>query len=371
MNESRDQQTANRNREAARSLTTSDLRVKSIRPLIAPAILHEQFPLSAHGAELVRKTREGISAVLNGEDDRLIAVAGPCSIHDPKAALDYAGRLATMRDELSEDLLVVMRVYFEKPRTTVGWKGLINDPYLDESHAVNDGLSIGRRLVLELAEMGIPSATEFLDPITPQFFSDVLVWSAIGARTTESQVHRQLASGLSMPVGFKNGTGGGVQIAVDAVGASIHPHSFLGVTDQGLAGIVTTEGNPDCHIILRGGKDGPNYDAGNVAFTLDLLEKAGLPRRLMIDASHANSKKNYRNQPAVVSEVAGQIEEGQSSIVGVMMESFIEDGAQSLGADSEDLTYGQSITDSCMGWEMTVPTLRDLAAAVRKRRNRP
>ncbi|MGI8650373.1 MAG: 3-deoxy-7-phosphoheptulonate synthase [Rubrobacter sp.] len=353
-------------------MTTSDLRVKSIRPLIAPAILHEQFPLSTEGARLVRETREGISAILNGEDDRLIALVGPCSIHDPEAALDYAGRLAAMSDELSEDLLVVMRVYFEKPRTTVGWKGLINDPYLDESHAVNDGLSIGRRLVLELAEMGIPSATEFLDPITPQFFSDVLVWSAIGARTTESQVHRQLASGLSMPVGFKNGTGGGVQIAVDAVGASIHPHSFLGVTDQGLAGIVTTEGNPDCHIILRGGKNGPNYDAENVASTLDLLEKAKLPRRVMIDASHANSEKDYRNQPTVVSDVAGQLKDGQTEIVGVMMESFIEGGAQSLGSgmSRDDLTYGQSITDSCMGWPMTVPTLRELAAAVRDRRER-
>lgn len=370
LRETEAKQTTNRNREAARSLTTSDLRVRSIRPLIAPAILHEQFPLSEEGATLVRETREGISAILNGEDDRVIAVVGPCSIHDPKAALDYASRLAEVRDELSDDLLIVMRVYFEKPRTTVGWKGLINDPYLDESYAVNDGLSIGRRLVLELAEMGIPSATEFLDPITPQFFSDVLVWSAIGARTTESQVHRQLASGLSMPVGFKNGTGGGVQIAVDAVGASIHPHSFLGVTDQGLAGIVTTEGNPDCHIILRGGKDGPNYDADNVASTLDLLEKAKLPRRVMIDASHANSEKDYRNQPKVISNVSEQIENGQTEIVGVMMESFIEDGAQSLSGNVRkgDLTYGQSVTDSCMGWEMTVPTLHELAAAVRKRR---
>ncbi|WP_276129835.1 3-deoxy-7-phosphoheptulonate synthase [Rubrobacter indicoceani] len=370
MNETEEKQTASRGREAARSLTTSDLRVRSIRPLIAPAILHEQFPLSPEGADLVQKTRGEIAAILNGEDDRLIAVVGPCSIHDPEAALDYAARLAKVRDELSEDLLVVMRVYFEKPRTTVGWKGLINDPYLDESYAVNDGLSIGRRLVLDLAGMGIPAATEFLDPITPQFFSDILVWSAIGARTTESQVHRQLASGLSMPVGFKNGTGGGVQIAVDAVGASIHPHSFLGVTDQGLAGIVTTEGNPDCHIILRGGKNGPNYDAGNVASTLDLLEKAKLPRRVMIDASHANSEKDYRNQPKVVSDISEQIRNGQREIVGVMMESFIEDGAQSLGGKTgrDDLTYGQSVTDSCMGWSMTVPTLRELASAVRDRR---
>ncbi|WP_038684005.1 3-deoxy-7-phosphoheptulonate synthase [Rubrobacter radiotolerans] len=349
-------------------MTTSDLRVKSIRPLIAPAILHEQFPLSPEGVELVRRTREEITAVLNGRDDRLIAVVGPCSIHDPDAALDYAGRLRELREELSDDLLFVMRVYFEKPRTTVGWKGLINDPYLDESYAVNDGLRIGRKLVLELTEMGMPAGTEFLDPITPQFFSDVLVWAAIGARTTESQVHRQLASGLSMPVGFKNGTGGGVQIAVDAVGASTHPHSFLGVTDQGIAGIVSTEGNPDCHIILRGGKDGPNYDAESVAGTLALLEKAGLPRRVLIDASHANSGKDYRNQPAVVSDVAGQVAGGQRAIVGVMMESFLEDGAQSLGADKSDLVYGRSITDSCMGWDMTVPTLRELAQAVRERR---
>lgn len=352
---------------SAESPTTSDLRVASIRPLIPPAILVEQLSLSGAAAGVVRRARDEVAAVLNGEDDRLLAVVGPCSIHDPEAALDYARRLKRLEDELSDDLLVVMRVYFEKPRTTVGWKGLINDPRLDDSYDVNEGLRIGRKLVLELAEMGVPSATEFLDPITPQFFSDVLVWAAIGARTTESQVHRQLASGLSMPVGFKNGTGGGVQIAVDAVGAATNPHSFLGVTEQGLAGIVTTEGNPDCHVILRGGKSGPNYDAENVSRTLDLLERANLPRRVLIDASHANSGKDYRNQPQVVSGVAGQVSAGEGSIVGLMMESFIEDGAQSL-TDPAKLTYGQSITDSCMGWEMTVPVLRELAASVRKRR---
>jgi 3-deoxy-7-phosphoheptulonate synthase len=259
-------------------------------------------------------------------------------------------------------------VYFEKPRTTVGWKGLINDPRLDDSFDVNEGLRLARKLLLDLARMGLPTGTEFLDPISPQFVADSLSWAAIGARTTESQVHRQLASGLSMPVGFKNGTGGGVQIALDAVGAARHPHSFLGVTEQGLAGIVTTKGNPDCHVILRGGNAGPNYDAKSVKETLEGLRKASLPPRIMIDASHANSGKDYRNQPKVASEVAGQVAAGEPGIFGVMLESFLVDGAQKL-EDPKDLTYGQSITDSCMGWEMTVPVLLDLAEAARKRRS--
>ncbi len=350
-----------------KTVDTKDLRIESIRPLVPPAILLEQLPLSEEDAASVSRAREEVTNVLSGTDDRLMVVVGPCSVHDPEAALDYAGRLKGLKDELSEDLLIVMRVYFEKPRTTIGWKGLINDPRLDDSFAVNEGLHLARKLLLDLAEMGIPAGTEFLDPISPQFFTDALAWAAIGARTTESQVHRQLASGLSMPVGFKNGTGGGIQIALDAVGASIHPHSFLGVTEQGLAAIVTTKGNPHCHIILRGGKSGPNYDEESVQNTLDALENAGLPPRLMVDASHANSDKDYRNQPKVAREVAGQISGGRRGIVGVMLESFLVDGAQKL-KDPKDLVYGQSITDSCMGWEMTVPVLSELAEAVRQRR---
>jgi 3-deoxy-7-phosphoheptulonate synthase len=349
---------------------TRDLRIDRIRPMIPPAILLEQLPLPDEDAGYICRARDEVTNILTGSDTRLMVVVGPCSVHDPEAALDYAGRLKELKDELSDDLLIVMRVYFEKPRTTVGWKGLINDPRLDDSFDVNEGLNLARRLLLDLAGMGMPTGTEFLDPISPQFVADSLTWAAIGARTTESQVHRQLASGLSMPVGFKNGTGGGVQIALDAVGASIHPHSFLGVTEQGLAGIVTTKGNPDCHVILRGGKNGPNYDAENIRNTLDGLRGANLPPRLMIDASHANSGKDYKNQPKVANDIAEQLADGESGIFGVMLESFLVDGAQKL-EDPKDLVYGQSITDSCMGWEMTVPVLRKLAEAVRRRRSTP
>ncbi|MBA2691290.1 MAG: 3-deoxy-7-phosphoheptulonate synthase [Rubrobacter sp.] len=350
-----------------KTVDTRDLRIDGIRPMIPPAILLEQIPLSDEDATHICRARDEAANILSGSDDRLMVVVGPCSVHDPEAALDYAGRLKEIKDELSGDLLIVMRVYFEKPRTTVGWKGLINDPRLDDSFEVNEGLHLARKLLLDLAKMRMPAGTEFLDPISPQFVADALTWAAIGARTTESQVHRQLASGLSMPVGFKNGTGGGVQIALDAVGAAIHAHSFLGVTEQGLAGIVTTKGNPDCHVILRGGKHGPNYDAENVGSTLDGLRKASLPPRLMVDASHANSGKDYKNQPKVASDVAAQLANGESGIFGVMLESFLVEGAQKL-EDPKDLVYGQSITDSCMGWEMTVPVLRELAEAVRLRR---
>jgi 3-deoxy-7-phosphoheptulonate synthase len=261
-----------------------------------------------------------------------------------------------------------MRVYFEKPRTTVGWKGLINDPHLDGSFAINEGLRLGRRLLLDLAELGLPAGCEFLDPITPQFTSDLVSWGAIGARTTESQVHRELASGLSMPVGFKNGTDGGVQIAIDALRAAAHPHSFIGVTEQGLAGIVVTRGNPDCHVILRGGQSGPNYDAMSVQKTLAALRDAGLPPRLMIDTSHGNSEKDFRRQPLVAREVAAQVAQGEAGIIGLMMESFLVDGRQDL-VDTSRLVYGQSITDACMGWEMTGPVLAELAQAVRARRS--
>ncbi|QIN78120.1 3-deoxy-7-phosphoheptulonate synthase [Rubrobacter marinus] len=350
---------------------TRDLRVKSIRPLEPPAILLEQLPLSRRAAATVRRAREEVVRVLNGEDDRLIVVVGPCSVHDPQAALDYARRLLEVAEELREDLLILMRVYFEKPRTTVGWKGLINDPHLDGSFDINAGLRAARGLLLEIAELGLPAGCEVLDPISPQFFSDVIAWSAIGARTTESQVHRDLASGLSMPVGFKNGTDGNIQIAIDALRAADYPHHFLGVTEQGLAAIVNARGNEDCHVILRGGKQtGTNFDAESVRDTLAALRKVGLPERVMIDTSHGNSLKDYRRQPAVASDIASQVAGGQRGIVGVLMESFLEDGAQDLTEGGTDLVYGQSVTDACMGWGMTVPVLRELAEAVRARRDR-
>jgi 3-deoxy-7-phosphoheptulonate synthase len=348
-------------------MKTRDLHVESIRPLIPPAILLEELPLTEKGSLVVGRTRREVSRILNGEDDRLIVIVGPCSIHDPVAGLEYARRLEALADELAEDLRIVMRVYFEKPRTTVGWKGLINDPELDGSFAINKGLRLARKLLLDLVELGLPSGCEFLDPITPQFIADLVTWGAIGARTTESQVHRELASALSMPVGFKNGTDGGVQIAIDALHAAAHPHRFLGVTEQGLAGIVSTRGNPDCHVILRGGQDGPNYDALHVQKTLAALRDAKLPARLMVDTSHGNSEKDYTRQPVVARDVAGQVVQGESGVIGLMMESFLVDGRQEL-KDRTKLVHGQSITDGCMGWETTVPVLRDLAAAVRARR---
>ena len=349
---------------------TKDLRVENIRPLLPPAILLEELPVGEAAAQTISRGRQEVSGILWGEDDRLIVVVGPCSIHDPVAAMDYARRLRKLADELAADLRLVMRVYFEKPRTTVGWKGLINDPNLDGSFSINDGLRLGRRLLLDLAELGLPAGCEFLDPITPQFIADLVTWGAIGARTTESQVHRELASALSMPVGFKNGTDGGVQIAIDAVRAAAHPHRFLGVTEQGLAGIVSTRGNPDCHVILRGGATGTNYDAISVQKTLAALRDAGMPARLMIDASHGNSEKDYKRQPIVVREVAAQLAQGEAGISGMMMESFLVDGRQDL-RDPTQLVYGQSITDACMGWETTVPVLQELAAGVRARRRAP
>src|SRR5207249_2046198 len=348
-------------------MKTRDLHVESIRPLLPPATLLGELPLSELGSLVVGRAREEVIRVLTGEDDRLLVVVGPCSIHDPAAGLDYARRLKQAADELRRDLRLVMRVYFEKPRTTVGWKGLINDPRLDGSFAINEGLRIARKLLLDLVGLGVPVGCEFLDPITPQFTADLVTWGAIGARTTESQVHRELASALSMPVGFKNGTDGGVQIAIDACRAAAHPHRFLGVTEQGLAGIVATRGNPDCHVILRGGQTGPNYDAGSVGKTLDALRDAGLPARLMIDTSHGNSEKDYRRQPIVARDIGKQVAQGETGIVGLMMESFLVDGRQDL-RDPARLVYGQSVTDACMGWETTVPVLSELADAVRQRR---
>jgi len=348
-------------------MKTRDLRVESIRPLLPPAILLEELPLSEDASQVITRARDEVAAILSGTDDRLIVVVGPCSVHDPTAAGEYARRLKMLGDELAADLRIVMRVYFEKPRTTVGWKGLINDPRLDGSFAINEGLRLARRLLLDLAVLGMPAGCEFLDPITPQFIADLVTWGAIGARTTESQVHRELASALSMPVGFKNGTDGGVQIAIDALRAVAHPHRFLGVTEQGLAGIVSTRGNPDCHVILRGGQSGPNYDAGSVGKTLDALRDAGLPARLMIDTSHGNSEKDYRRQPLVARDIGKQVAHGEMGIVGLMMESFLIDGRQDL-RDPARLVYGQSVTDACMGWETTVPVLRELADAVKQRR---
>jgi 3-deoxy-7-phosphoheptulonate synthase len=344
-----------------------DQRIARLEPLVAPGALLGELRLGDAHTEVVLHGRERIHAVLDGEDDRLLVVVGPCSVHDPVATLDYADRLASVAERLRDDVLIAMRVYFEKPRTTTGWKGLINDPHLDDSGDVNAGLHIARRLLLDILERGLPIGCEFLDPITPQYISDAVCWGAIGARTTESQIHRQLGSGLSMPVGFKNGTDGGVQIAVDAVRAAAHHHRFLGVTEQGLAGIVSTRGNPDCHVILRGGQEGPNYDASHVQKTLATLRDARLPARLMVDASHGNSDKDYRRQAVVARDVAAQVAQGEAGIIGLMLESFLVDGRQDL-KDRKQLVYGQSITDACMGWEMTVPVLRDLAAAVRARR---
>ena len=349
-------------------LKTSDLRIAGYRPLLPPAILMEELPLTAEESVAVSRTRAEVVEILDGRDDRLIVVVGPCSVHDPAAALDYARRLKVLAGELAPDLLIVMRVYFEKPRTTVGWRGLISDPKLDGSYAVNEGLRLARRLLLDVVALGLPTGCEFLDPISPQFFADTVSWAAIAARTTESQVHRNLASGLSMPVGFKNGTGGGVQMAVDALRAADSPHSFLSVTEQGLAAIVTTRSNPDCHVVLRGGRGGPNYDAANVQRTLDILRGARLPARVMIDASHDNSGKDYRRQPSVAADIAGQVAAGEAGIVGVMLESFLVEGRQEL-TDKPDLVYGQSITDSCMSLDTTADVLGELAEAVRARRS--
>jgi 3-deoxy-7-phosphoheptulonate synthase len=346
---------------------TRDLRVEHFRPLLPPAILLEELPLGEKGSATVAHGREQVARVLGGQDDRLVVIVGPCSIHDPAAGLEYARRVKALGDEVGQDLFLVMRVYFEKPRTTVGWKGLINDPHLDESFAINEGLRLARRFLLDLAELGLPAGSEFLDPISPQFISDLVSWGAIGARTTESQVHRELASGLSMPVGFKNGTDGDVQIAIDAVRSAGHPHRFLGVTEQGLGAIVATKGNPECHVILRGGHSGPNYEAAHVQKTAAVLRAAGLPARLMVDVSHGNSGKDYRRQPVVAQRVAEQVALGEASIFGLMMESFLVDDRQDL-VPGQPLRYGQSITDACMGWEMTVPVLRGLAQAVRDRR---
>ncbi len=345
---------------------TDDLRISDLHPLISPAILMEELPLSARASEVVAGARRAAEAILAGEDDRLLTIVGPCSIHDPAAALEYGRLLQAHAARLSADLFVVMRVYFEKPRTRVGWKGLINDPDLDSSFQINRGLRTARRLLVDLAEMGVPAGTEFLDTISPQFIADLVAWGAIGARTTESQVHRELASGLSMPVGFKNGTNGDVTIALDAIGAAQHPHHFLSVTKQGISAIVSTKGNESCHLILRGAHGGPNYDAESVASATESLRSRGVFPRLMVDCSHGNSRKDHARQIDVAREIGEQLAGGSEQIFGVMVESNLVAGRQNLGEGT--LTYGQSITDACLGWDETGPVLDGLAAAVRERR---
>ncbi len=347
---------------------TDDLRISGINPLISPAVLAYYLPINEQAASVVHTARTEADAILNLEDDRLLAVVGPCSIHDPEAALEYGEKLKKEAARLEKDLCIIMRVYFEKPRTTVGWKGLINDPGLDDSFDINRGLRVARKLLLDLANMGVSAGTEFLDTISPQYFADLIAWGAIGARTTESQIHRELASGLSMPVGFKNGTGGSIQIALDAIKSSSRPHHFLSVTKQGVSAIVSTAGNESCHLILRGGKSGPNYDAQAVASAEAMLAEQDLPASLMIDCSHGNSNKDYRNQPLVAKDLAHQIAAGSKSITSVMIESNLVEGNQKLDSDLSKLTRGQSVTDACINWDDTVQVLDTLAEAVRKRR---
>jgi len=344
-----------------------DTRIVGYEPLLSPAALLHELPLGDVQQETVARTRAEVRAVLDGADDRLLVVTGPCSVHDPKAALDYAARLAGLRERLADDLLIVMRVYFEKPRTVTGWKGLINDPGMDESFDVHRGLRTARRLLLDIVGSGMPVGCEWLDPITPQYIADTVTWGAIGARTTESQVHRQLASGLSMPVGFKNGTDGDVQVAVDACRASAVSHTFFGVTEAGAAAVVTTSGNADTHVILRGGRSGPNYSSSHVTKALDLISAAGLPRRIMVDASHGNSGKDHTRQIGVTESLADQLAGGQHGVVGVMLESFLVAGRQNPG-NPATLTYGQSVTDACMDIEMTTSALETLATSVQARR---
>lgn len=346
---------------------TDDLRISKVKELQSPSDLITKVPVSDLASEVVTSSRREFRNILHGEDDRVAVVVGPCSIHDPEAALEYAALLKEKRDELADDLLIIMRVYFEKPRTTIGWKGLINDPDLDNSFKINKGLEIARKVLLDINETGVPAGVEYLDLISPQYIADLVGWGAIGARTTESQVHRELASGLSCPVGFKNGTAGSVQIAVDAIGAGEHSHNFLSVTKDGHSAIFETAGNKDCHLILRGGKMHTNYDAASVDDACALLEKAGLKQSLMIDCSHANSRKQPKRQQYVCRDVCHQIADGDSRISGIMLESNLVEGNQSL-KPGVPLVRGQSITDACLSWDNTVPLLDNLASSVRTRR---
>jgi 3-deoxy-7-phosphoheptulonate synthase len=345
-------------------LKTQDLHVVETRPLVSPALLHHELPMTDQAAALVAQTRDRIRNILYNEDQRLLVIVGPCSVHDVDAACEYGVQLAKLREELSDRLEIVMRVYFEKPRTSIGWKGLINDPHLDNSYDINTGLRLARKLLLDLADMGLPAATELLDPITPQYIADVITWTAIGARTTESQTHREMASGLSMPIGFKNNTDGSLQAATNAMLAASQPHHFLGINHHGLASIVTTTGNPDGHLVLRGGKHGPNYDGTHVQQATAELTKAGLNPRMMVDCSHANANKDHNRQVTVLESVAEQVRAGSRNILGVMVESHLVEGKQPIPQDLSQLTYGQSITDACVNIDTTATMLRSLAAAV-------
>ena len=345
---------------------TDDVRITGLHEVLPPKVLHEEFPLDEKASETVYRARESIHKILHGEDDRLVVIVGPCSVHDPDAAREYAAKLKVLMQELSDDLCIIMRVYFEKPRTTVGWKGLINDPGLDESFNINEGLRLARSLLRDLSDEGIPVGTEYLDLISPQYIADLISWGAIGARTTESQGHRELASGLSCPVGFKNSTDGGFKIAIDAVNAASNPHVFMSLNKEGHSAIFSTKGNNDCHIILRGGKK-PNYDAQSIEYAAEQLKKYGLKPQVMVDCSHANSLKDFHRQVDVCNNVASQVADGENCIMGVMIESHLVEGRQDVIA-GQPLTYGQSITDACISWETTVTCLTNLAAAVRKRR---
>jgi len=341
-----------------------DQRIDTVVPLMSPALLHHALPLTAELHDTVLESRRQVEAVIQGRDQRLLVVVGPCSVHDPVAAGEYATLLREQAERLSQDLLIVMRVYFEKPRSTVGWKGLINDPALDGTGDVGTGLRVARKLLLEVVQQGLPVGVEFLDPITPQYIADTVAWGAIGARTVESQVHRQLASGLSMPIGMKNRPDGSISTAIDAINAAAAPHVFPGIDFSGTPAIMHTAGNPDCHLVLRGGGGQPNYSAADIAAALELLRRAGLPERLVVDCSHGNSNKDHLRQPLVAEDIAAQLEAGQHGIAGVMLESFLVPGRQNLGGE---LTYGQSVTDACMGWDPTVAVLDRLATASAKR----
>ena len=348
--------------------STDDLRINGIQEVIAPATLHGELPIKENASETVFHARLAAQKIIHGADDRLIVIIGPCSIHDPEAARDYASKLRPVITELAHDLHIIMRVYFEKPRSIVGWKGLINDPYLNGSFKINDGLRLARKLLLDLAEIGVPAASEYLDLISPQYIADLISWGAIGARTTESQGHRELASGLSCPVGFKNATGGGLQIAIDACLSASKPHHFMSLTKDGRSAIFSTNGNPDCHIILRGGKK-PNYDTSSIEQAANIVSKSQRKALFMIDCSHANSGKNYIQQESVCLNVAQQIADGETRIMGVMLESNLVAGRQNYDPDKK-LVYGQSITDACMDWKSSKKLLEELAAAVRQRRSK-
>ena len=347
--------------------TTSDLHVVDTRPLVSPALLHKQLSLDPIAAKTVTASRKSIQGILRGKDSRLLVIVGPCSVHDLEAAQDYARQLQSFRHKYSAQLEIVMRVYFEKPRTTIGWKGLINDPHLDGSYDINTGLRTARSLLLDLARAGMPAATELLDPVVPQYIADLISWTAIGARTTESQTHREMASGLSMPIGYKNGTDGTATNAINAMQAAAGPHHFLGINSEGHAAIVSTTGNPDGHLVLRGGKSGTNYDADAIGQVADELLQAGLSDRLMIDCSHGNSNKDFRRQSDVLKDVANQVRDGSHQIMGVMLESHLVEGNQKLTNDLSSLTYGQSITDACIDMSMTAELLDVLADSVRCR----